>query len=77
MTISVYKVQTVLNSYLKQLKIDDSAKDKDEKKAPKDVVRISGEAKKKHMRNQIGDDAVKNLRQWTMKELKDSDKEDA
>jgi len=71
MTISVYKVQSVLNSYLKQLKVVDSDKKKEGKKAAKDVVSISGEARKKHMKNKVGDDAVKTLHKWAMKDLKE------
>lgn len=77
MTISVYKVQTVLNSYLKQLKSDEISKDEDRRRVPKDIVSISGEAKKKHTMDKMGQDAVKNLHKWALEPFEEDEKIEA
>ena len=67
MSLTVYKVQSVLNSYLKQLKANERLKDDEDGRMPADVVTISSEAKKRLTMNKMGEDAVKSLHEWALK----------
>ncbi len=75
LTISVYKVQNVLSSYLKQLKASKTPKEEEERKIPVDNVSISSEAKKKNTQDRMGEEAVRNLHDWALKPLKEDQEE--
>ncbi len=69
MSLSVYKVQNVLQSYQKQLKTKAKECKKEDTKIA-DVVTISNEGKKKNTTEKMGKQAIRNLHDWALKPFK-------
>lgn len=70
MTILSYQIQNIIQTYNRQLKSRRSQNvSSDQKNAniPKDVVEISSEDKKKHILDRAGDEAIKKLKEQTLK----------
>jgi hypothetical protein len=73
MTISSYQIQSILQTYNRQLKAHWSEKRGSGSVPtafPRDSVDISDEGKKKHIMDRAGEVAIKNLKQLTLEKEK-------